>query len=86
MITRTGFKGVHLIANHLAHGWSAEELALNFPHLTLGEIYSVLSWFSDHREDVIAKLDASASDARALALEERHRQIARRLESSGNFR
>lgn len=80
VVNRIGFKAIHLIAHHLAHGWSPEELALNYPQLTLGEVYSVLAWFADHRDEVVAHLDTSAADARAAALEDRHRQMAARLE------
>ena len=43
VIERVNFKAIHLISNHLAHGWTAEELVINFPQLTLGEVYSTLS-------------------------------------------
>lgn len=83
IVERVKFKGIHLITNHIAHGWSAEELAINFPQLTLGEIYSVLSWFSDHREEVENLVERKAADAKALRLEARHRQIAKRLREGG---
>jgi uncharacterized protein (DUF433 family) len=39
-----------LIAFHLAYGWGAEELFLHFPYLSLGKIYSALSYYYDHTE------------------------------------
>ncbi len=83
VIERAGFKAIHLIANHVAHGWSAEELVVNSPQLTLGEVYSVLAWFADHRDAVTAVLEKSAAGARALSLEARHQQLAVRLRESG---
>jgi len=83
LVERVGFKAIHLIANHVAHGWTAEELVVNFPHLTLGEVYSVLAWFADHRDAVSAVLEEKAAGARALALEARHQQVAVRLRESG---
>tara|TARA_R110002096_G_scaffold105923_1_gene233030 strand:+ start:2556 stop:2906 length:351 start_codon:yes stop_codon:yes gene_type:complete len=85
VIERLQFKAIHLIANHVAHGWSAEELVVNFPHLTLGEVYSVLGWLSDHREAVTEHLEIGAANARGLALEARHHQIADRLRDSGEL-
>lgn len=85
VVERVGFKAIHLIANHVAHGWSAEELVVNFPQLRLGEVYSVLAWFSDHRGEVMALLEKKATDARALALQERHQQIAARLRETGKL-
>ncbi len=52
------FKIVHLIREHLAYGWSAEELAFNHPQLTLGEIYSALAYYADHREQMDSELAA----------------------------
>ena len=85
VVERVGFKAIHLIANHVAHGWSAEELAVNFPSLKLGEVYCVLAWFSDHRDEVMSILESRAVNSRALALEERHQQIAARLRESGRL-
>ncbi|GAB4500160.1 MAG: hypothetical protein OHK0052_16180 [Anaerolineales bacterium] len=54
VILGTTMKVVELVVAHLAYGWSAEELHFQFPHLTLGQIYSALAYYWDHRE----KLDA----------------------------
>lgn len=63
-----------------------EELTLNFPQLTLGEVYSVLAWFSDHRESVMRHLEVNAADASAMALEARHQRIANELRESGKLK
>ncbi len=34
----------------LADGWSPEELHLNHPYLTLGQIHSALAWYWDHQQ------------------------------------
>ncbi len=85
VVERVDFKAVHLIANQMAHGWTPEELVTNFPQLTLGEVYSVLAWYSDHRAAVSRILETRSADARAMAQEERHRQIANRLKEQGHF-
>jgi uncharacterized protein (DUF433 family) len=43
LIAGKEFKVIHLIREHVAYGWSAEELALNHPQLTLGEVYAALA-------------------------------------------
>ena len=51
------FDAMHLIREHVAYGWSAaEELALNHPQLSLGQVYSALAWYADHRIDVDAEI------------------------------
>lgn len=51
-ITGTTAKVVELAASYLASGSSPEELHLNFPHLTLGQIYSALAYYWDHQESL----------------------------------
>jgi uncharacterized protein (DUF433 family) len=42
-IAGTTMQVVELVTAQQAHGWSPEELAFQFPHLTLGQIHSVLA-------------------------------------------
>jgi uncharacterized protein (DUF433 family) len=51
-IAGTTMKVVELVTAQDAYGWSPEELAFQFPHLTLGQIYSALAYYSDHREQL----------------------------------
>ena len=57
------FEAMHLIREHVAYGWSAEELALNHPQLSLGQVYSALAWYADHRPEIDAKLEAEVGRA-----------------------
>ena len=43
-------KVIELILDKIAYGWSPEELRFQHPHLTLGQIYSALAYYSDHQE------------------------------------
>ena len=43
-------KVVELVLEHLAYGWSPEELHFQHPYLSLGQIYSALAYYWDHRE------------------------------------
>lgn len=52
MIAGTTMKVIELVLAQMAHGWSAEELSLQFPHLTLGQIHSALAYYWDHREEL----------------------------------
>ena len=61
-IANTTRKLIELVTAQLAHGWSPEELAFQFPSLTLGQIHSALAYYWDHQ----AELDKEI--ARRLAL------------------
>jgi uncharacterized protein (DUF433 family) len=54
MIADTTMKVVELITSYLAYGWSAEEMHLQYPYLSLGQIHSALAYYWDHREEVEA--------------------------------
>lgn len=75
VIARSRFKAMHLIREHMAYGWGAEELALNHPQLTLAEIYSALAWYADHASRVDAKLEAELSRANAAHAKSENRRI-----------
>jgi uncharacterized protein (DUF433 family) len=53
-------KVVELVAATLAHGWSAEELTYQHPHLRLGQVHSALAYYWDHREQIDADLERRA--------------------------
>src|SRR6266545_8141359 len=52
IIGGTTMKVTELVLAQAAYGWSAEELHIQFPHLTLGQIYSALAYYWDHREEL----------------------------------
>ena len=51
-IDGTTMKVVDLVAAQQAYGWSPEELAFQFPHLTLGQIHSALAYYWDHQQEL----------------------------------
>lgn len=52
MIAGTTTKIVELVLDHTAYGWSPEELHLQHPHLSLGQIHSALAYYWDHQQEV----------------------------------
>ena len=49
-IAGTSMKVLELVSEKIAYGWSPEELHLQHPYLTLGQIYSALAYYYDHEE------------------------------------
>ncbi|MFQ5568020.1 MAG: DUF433 domain-containing protein [Rhodothermales bacterium] len=70
LLAGTNMKVVELVLEHLAYGWSPEELHFQHPYLPLGQIYSALAYYWDHRE----ALDADI--ARRLGAVDRAQQRA----------
>lgn len=51
-IAGTTMKIVELVLNQHAYGWSPEELHFQHPYLSLGQIYSALAYYWDHKDDL----------------------------------
>ena len=50
-IDDTNVKVIEVVKDWLAHGSSPEEMALQYPHLSLAQIHAALSHYYDHRPD-----------------------------------
>jgi uncharacterized protein (DUF433 family) len=51
IIKGTSMKVVELVLEHLSYGWSPEELKYQHPYLELGQIYSALGYYYDHKDE-----------------------------------
>ena len=48
-------------------GKTAEQIAENYPDLTLGKVYAALSYLFDHREQIVAEIKEDEAFAAMLA-------------------
>lgn len=48
----TTMKVPELVLAQAVYGWSAEELHMQFPYLPLGQVYSALAYYRDHRKEL----------------------------------
>ena len=58
IIAGTTMKVKELVAERLAWGWSPEELFVNHPYLTLGQIFSALAYYADHQAEIDQAIEA----------------------------
>jgi len=63
VIAGTRFKVHLLVAAKQVNNWDAEELQANYPDLTLSQIYSSLSYFYDHQEEIENMLETESKMA-----------------------
>ena len=56
-IAGTTMKVVELVLDHLAYGWSPEELHFQHPYLSMGQIYSALAYYRDHKAELDQDLE-----------------------------
>ncbi|MFQ5858276.1 MAG: DUF433 domain-containing protein [Anaerolineae bacterium] len=57
-IAGTTMKVKELAAERLAWGWSPEELLINHPYLTLGQVFSALAYYADHQAEIDQAIEA----------------------------
>ena len=56
LIAGTTMKVIELVTSHQAYGWSPEELAFQYPYLSMGQIHSALAYYWDHQEALDAQI------------------------------
>ena len=66
-IKGTRVKVVEIALDHLAHGWSAEEIARQHPDLTPGQIHSALSCYYDNKAEFEESIAESYESAKSLS-------------------
>jgi uncharacterized protein (DUF433 family) len=47
-----------IVADHEYHGLSAEEIAREYPHLSLAQVHAALSYYFDHRNEIRQQMKA----------------------------
>lgn len=52
IIEGTTMKVIELVTEKIAYGWSPEELHIQHPYLTMGQIHSALAYYWDHAEEL----------------------------------
>ena len=52
LIAGTTMKVVELVVDHLAYGWSPEELHFQHPTLGMAQVHSALAYYWDHKDEL----------------------------------
>ncbi len=82
-ISGTTMKVIELVLAQAAYGWSAEELHIQFPQLTLGQIYSALAYYWDHREDLDGDIEKRAEKTNQIHKSMPVSPLIKRLKDKG---
>ena len=83
LIAGTTMKVKELVAERLAWGWSPEELLINHPYLTLGQIFSALAYYADHQAEIDAEIEADGQYADELRRNAQPSPLVARLKAQG---
>lgn len=79
VIAGTTMKVQELAAERLAWGWSPEEMLVNHPYLTLGQIFSALAYYADHQTEIEAAIEADVRLAKQLRQQTQPASLIARL-------
>jgi uncharacterized protein (DUF433 family) len=82
-IAGTTMKVKELVAERLAWGWSPEELLVNHPYLTLGQIFSALAYYADHQAEIDRAIELDIRYMDELRLKTPPSPLAVRLKMQG---
>ena len=58
-----------IVTDYLGRGWSAEEIVLHYPYLTLSEVHAALGYYHDHQTEIDCEMAGERADADAASRE-----------------
>ena len=84
-IDDTKVKVLEVALDHVAYGWSAEEMHSQHPHLALSQIYAALSYYYDHQTEFDRLIEQGRRQAEALAGQSADSPVRRRIRAAGKL-
>jgi uncharacterized protein (DUF433 family) len=82
-ITGTKVKVIEVVTDKLAHGSSLEEMHLQYPHLSLAQMYAALAYYYEHQAEFETEILRQAEWATAWADAAKDSPIRQRLKKQG---
>ncbi len=83
IVAGTNMKIIELVLEKMAYGWSPEELHFQHPYLSLGQIYSALAYYWDHKEALDRDIEERLELANQIQKETGRTPLEDRLKSKG---
>jgi uncharacterized protein (DUF433 family) len=84
-IDDTNIKVIEVALDHIAYGWSADEIHVQHPHLSLAQIHAALSFYFDYQDEFDRRIEASLQEADRLAAESKDSPLRRGLRLLGKL-
>ncbi len=69
--------------DHLAHGWSANEIQKQHPHLTLSEVHASLAYYFDHAEEIDREIQSELEELSQDQEPPERSPLVKRLKAKG---
>jgi uncharacterized protein (DUF433 family) len=84
-IDETKTKVIEVALDQIAHGWSAEEIHFQHPHLSLGQIHAALGYYHDHKAEFDAEMQRSLQRVEELRAKVGESPIRKKLRAMGKL-
>jgi uncharacterized protein (DUF433 family) len=84
-IDDSNVKVIEVVLDHVAYGWSADEIHFQHPHLSLGQIHAALSYYFDHQSEFDPLIEQSLERANSRAAAAQDSPGRRRLRALGKL-
>ncbi len=84
-IDQTNVKVIEVVLDHLAYGWSPEEMHYQHPHLSLAQIHAALAYYFDHQPEFDAQVEAGLRRTERLAAVVNDSPLRQRLRRLGKL-
>jgi uncharacterized protein (DUF433 family) len=84
-IDDTNVKVIEIALDHVANGWSAEEIQRQDPYLSLAQIHAALSHYYDHQQEFDAQMQRDLQEVREMAAQAGDSPLRRRLRATGKL-
>jgi uncharacterized protein (DUF433 family) len=65
-IDDTNVKVIEVVLDKMAHGSSPEEMAFQYPHLSLSQIHAALAYYYDHQPELDADIERRHREANEI--------------------
>ena len=78
-IDKTNVKAIEVVLDHLAYGWSREEMHYQHPHLSPAQIHSALAFYFDHQAEFDTQVERGLRHAESLAAASKDSPLRKRL-------
>lgn len=83
IIRGTTTKVLELVVEKQAYGWSPEELHLQHPYLSLGQIYSAFAYYWDHADEIDTEIIQRSAHVAQLRKTGAESSLKARLKARG---
>ena len=83
IISGTTMKVIELVLEHIAYGWSPEELHFQHPYLTMGQVHSALAYYWDHWRELDSDIERRLRDVEEYEISVTPPPLISRLRKEG---